>query len=84
MFLISLKLIEMFYNIIKIKMTNLRAIRVKYLPATNTKSSRVKIEDLRAKRFGTTMQVVLSYDHSKNNAFEQAVDYLQSKGFNLV
>jgi hypothetical protein len=56
-------------------MKNHRLFIIKYVGATNTKPSRVKITDLchRKARF-------IPYDHSKNNTHEMAETYLKSKG----
>ena len=55
---------------------NMRAIRVKYLPPTNNKGSRIKLTE---QLYQTTDTVTLSYDYSIGNGTEQAIEYLQNK-----
>lgn len=65
----------------KNQVQNMRAIRVKYLSATNNKCSRIKLTE---QRFQITDTITLSYDYAIGNGTEQAILYLQSKGINLV
>jgi len=58
---------------------NLRAFEVKFLGATNTQGSRIKIKDLRHK-FNKT----LSYTYKYDNISEYALEYLNSIGFKVV
>lgn len=58
---------------------NLHAIEVKYLPYTNTKTSRVKITSHRFKQ-----SVIQSYDHSYKDSLEQALYSLNFQGFTLI
>ena len=60
---------------------NMRTIRVKYLPATNNRGSRIKLTE---QMYQTADCVTLSYDYAIGNGTEQAILYLQSKGVNLV
>ena len=60
---------------------NMRTIRVKYLPATNNKCSRIKLTE---QRFQITDTVTLSYDYRIGNGTEQAIEYLQNKGINIL
>ena len=60
---------------------NMRAIRVKYLPPTNNKGSRLKLTE---QMYQTTDTITLSYDYAIGNGTEQAIQYLQSKGINLL
>ena len=60
---------------------NMRAIRVKYLPPTNHKGSRIKLIE---QMYQTTDTVTLSYDYAIGNGTEQAIKHLQSKGINLI
>ena len=53
------------------KLNHLKGFKVKYLGATNTMGSRVKITDLRLNE-----SVTLSYNYSLNSIKEMAVDYL--------
>jgi hypothetical protein len=60
-------------------MNNLHAIDVKYLPATNSRSSRVKIY---SQRFGSG--IVIPYDYALNSIEEMAENALIVRGFNLI
>ena len=60
---------------------NMRAIRVKFLGATNNKGTRIKIIE---QRYQTTDTVTLSYNYAIGNGTEQAIQYLQNKGINLL
>jgi len=56
-------------------MENFHLITVKYLPATNTRGSRVKLTSTRFEQ-----SVIIGYDHAKNNIEDIAVDYLKQNG----
>ncbi len=58
---------------------NLQSMKIKFMSATNTRGSRVKIIDERFEE-----SITLSYDYEYNNSIDLAIDYLESKGFNLV
>jgi hypothetical protein len=60
---------------------NMRAIRVKYLPPTNHKGSRIKLIE---QMYETADTVTLSYDYAIGNGTEQAMQYLQNKGINIL
>ena len=60
---------------------NMRAIRVKFLGATNNKGSRIKLIE---QMYSTTETITLSYDYAIGNGTEQAIKYLQNKGINLI
>ena len=60
---------------------NMRAIRVKYLPPTNNKGSRLKLTE---QMYQTTDTITLSYDYAIGNGTEQAIKYLQNKGINIL
>lgn len=60
-------------------MKNVNVIKVKYLGATNTKGSRVKIISERFKS-----NVTLGYNYEFNSALEIAVDYLTKLGFEVL
>lgn len=60
---------------------NMRAIRVKYLPPTNNKGSRIKISEQMYDRVDT---VTLSYDYGIGKGTQQAIKYLQNKGINIL
>lgn len=58
---------------------NLHLISVKYMGPTNTRGTKLKIE---SKRFGQS--ITLSYDYKIGNIRDQAVQYLQSRGFSIL
>ena len=60
---------------------NMRAIRVKYLPPTNNKGSRIKLIE---QMYQTADTVTLSYDYAIGNGTEQAIKYLQNKDINIL
>ena len=60
---------------------NMRAIRVKHLPPTNNRGSRIKLIE---ERFNFKDCYIISYDYSIGNGTEQAIQYLQSKGINIL
>tara|TARA_R110002124_G_scaffold281583_1_gene456043 strand:- start:40 stop:327 length:288 start_codon:yes stop_codon:yes gene_type:complete len=60
---------------------NMRAIRVKFLGATNNKGSRIKLIE---QMYKTTDTITLSYDYAIGNGTEQAIKYLQNKGINIL
>ena len=60
---------------------NMRAIRVKYLPPTNNKGSRIKLTE---QMYRTADTITLSYDYAIGNGTEQAIKHLQSKGINIL
>ena len=55
-------------------MRNTRCFEVTYLPCTNYLPSRVKIKDIRFKK-----SKIIDYDHSLNNIFDMAYNFLKSK-----
>ena len=59
--------------------TNFHCLEVKYLGATNTLGSRVKITSSRFKQ-----STIISYDHALNNIEEMAAAYLEKHGFNIL
>lgn len=60
---------------------NMRAIRVKFLGATNTRGYRIKLTE---ERFNTSDSITLSYDYAIGDGSQQAIEYLQNKGINLI
>ena len=64
---------------IKEKSKHYRAIKVKYLGYTNTKSSRIKFID---ERFGESKTI--GYGLHEGDTLEQAIEFLSSNGFSLV
>ncbi|MGL5985074.1 MAG: hypothetical protein ACRCZ1_07470, partial [Cetobacterium sp.] len=55
-------------------MKNMRTFEVKFISATNTKGSRIKITDLLKNESKT-----ISYNYSYNNAMDGAVDFLENE-----
>ena len=60
-------------------LTNFHVLTVKYLGATDFNGSRIAI---RSDRFKTTK--VIDYTYKYDNTLEQAQEYLESKGFELI
>jgi len=58
---------------------NLHLIAVKYLGPTNSRGSRIKLESKRFKQ-----SITLSYDYRVGNGVNQAMEYLEQKGFRIV
>lgn len=58
---------------------NLRAFEVKYQGPTNHRGSRVKITDLRFNK-----SVTIGYKYEYDNTFDQATDYLNTKGIQVI
>lgn len=63
---------------------NLRVFKVKYVPPTNTRGSRVQIKETKRYNDQKDDKVVLSYDYQIGDILEQALQYLDSKGFEIV
>lgn len=59
-------------------LTNFHSITIKYLPATNTRGSRIKLISTRFK-----CSVVLDYDQIGDTT-AQSANWLAAKGFNIV
>jgi hypothetical protein len=60
-------------------MKNYHIIEVKYLGATNTKGSRVK---LYSARFNQTK--IISYNYSLNNIGDMAIEWLKSREYTVI
>jgi len=60
-------------------MKHTQAILIKYLGATNTKGSRIKLTD---KRFRTA--IILNMDYESLNILTQAKDFLEAKGYTII
>ena len=56
-----------------------RGFKVKYLGPTNYKDSRIKITDERFEQ-----SKVIDFRHEYNNTLDQAIDYLERNGFNII
>lgn len=59
-------------------MKNYHTLTVKYLGATNTSGARIKITSERFKQ-----SITLSRDYATEST-QQAIDYLNGKGFNII
>ena len=66
------------------QLQNLRQIKVKYISPTNFRGSRVCIYEPKRYNNDKTKRIYLSYDYAIGNGTEQAIQYLQSKGINLL
>ena len=60
-------------------MKNHHVLKVKFLGATNTKGSRIRIT---SERFESSVIIPLKFDEFAS--FDQAIDYLVSKEFNII
>ena len=60
---------------------NQRIFKVKLLPASNRKGSRVSITE---SRYQKTDRVTVPYAYQFNNAQEVAIDYLTERGINII
>lgn len=58
---------------------NYHILELKYLPATNTKGTRLKIKSHRFKDSTT-----IHRDYQYDNFSDQAIDFLTEKGFNII
>ena len=58
---------------------NFHVLKVSYLGASNYEPSRIKITSERFKKSKT-----ISYNHNFNSTAEGAIDYLESRGFDIV
>lgn len=63
---------------------NYRIFKVKYVGATNTRGSYVKIEETARYNDDKNRIVKLSYDHVISDVQGQAAKYLREKGFKIV
>lgn len=60
---------------------NQRIFKVKYLPATNHRGSKVSITE---KRWEKSDRVTVPYAYEFNNIQEVAIDYLTNRGINIT
>lgn len=60
-------------------MKNFNIFEIKYLGATNTKGSRIRIYSPRFKE-----KIIIDYDYNFNTIYDKAADYLTNKGFNII
>ena len=58
---------------------NYHLIAIKYMGASNTRGSRVKIESLRF----PNDSVIVSYDYKFGNILDQSIEFLKEEGFKL-
>lgn len=63
---------------------NLRVFKVKYIAPTNTRGSRVEIKETKRYNDQKDDKVTLSYDYQIGDVLEQALQYLDNKGFEIV
>lgn len=63
---------------------NLRVFKVKYIAPTNTRGARVEIKETKRYYDQKDDKVILSYDYQIGDVLEQALQYLNSKGFEIV
>jgi len=60
-------------------MENFHIIKVKYLGATESRGSRVKLESERFKQY-----ILTDYDYNFANTYEIAENWLKANGFDLL
>jgi len=60
---------------------NQRIFKVKYLPPTKHKGTRVSITE---SRYQKTDRVTIPYGYAFNNVQEIAIDYLTKRGINII
>lgn len=63
---------------------NLRVLKVKYISPTNTRGSRVQIKETKRYNDQKDDKITLSYDYQIGDILEQALQYLDGKGFEIV
>lgn len=63
---------------------NLRVFKVKYISPTNARGSRVEIKETKRYSDQKDDKVTLSYDYQIGDVLEQALQYLDGKGFEIV
>ena len=61
-----------------------RQIKIKFVSPTNSRGSRLCIYEPKRYNTDTTQRVYLSYDYAIGCIQQQAFQYLQQKGFNIV
>jgi hypothetical protein len=62
----------------------LRIFGVKYIGPTNNRGARVKIIDLHRSHNEKTISKTISFDYSKNNIWEMALEYLNKIGIKVL
>lgn len=63
---------------------NYRVIEIKFLPPTNTLGSRIKLTQPSRGVDDRAKSKTIDLKYSDKDVQEQAIDYLKSKGFNIV
>ena len=63
---------------------NLRQIKVKFVGATNSRGSRIKIYESPRYNDEREQSKTFSYDYSVGNVEQQAFNILQANGFNII
>src|SRR5690606_13288469 len=63
---------------------NLRVFKVKFIAPTNTRGSRVEIKETKRYNDDKDDKVTLSYNYEIGDVLEQALQYLNEKGFEIV
>jgi sRNA-binding regulator protein Hfq len=63
---------------------NLRQIKVKFVGATNTRGSRIKIYEAPRYNDEKEQSKMFSYDYSVGNVEQQAFNILEANGFKIV
>lgn len=60
-------------------MKNLKSFEIKFLGATNTQGSRVKIHDILRNE-----SIIIPWDYNFYSSLEIAISYLQKKNINII
>lgn len=63
---------------------NLRQIKVKFVGATNSRGSRIKIYESPRYNDEKEQSKMFSYDYAVGNVEQQAFNILEANGFNIV
>lgn len=66
------------------RINNYRVFKVKFIPPTNTRSMKIEIKETKRYSDQKDDKVILSYDGDNGDTLEQAILYLESKGFEVV
>lgn len=62
-------------------MKNHRLFKVRYMPPTNTKGSRIQIKEDRGQK---TESKIISFDYKEDSVKQQGINYLSSIGINVT
>ena len=66
------------------EITNLRMIKVRFVGATDTRGSRILIEEPKRYNDDKTQRKYFGYSYEHDNVQDQAAEILQRNGWNIV